>query len=380
MGVQIVCDQDINKGVEWPSFPVVLREAIGAQIGSVLYAGLGTAGHAWFALDTQLVPKSWQRLADFPSAIPSGAVSAVVDGKIYVFGGAGRINTSDSLTQFDAVHCYNPLSDSWTSLSTHLPIGLLGASAVCVDDQHVLFFGGYNATQFNTFFARYASLPLSQQPQALEAFMARSVQDYAWNGCVWQFNVVSLAWKNLGVVDHQPNCGSRVLQHQGHIYLLSGEVKPGLRSDSVKRAIFADGRVKWLDEVRLPVLGEDALQEGIAGGFSGCWGKYPFLAGGTNFPGARRRYEAGEFYAHQGLLKTWRNEIYVFRDDVWIMAGRLPVARANGLSFQVAAGLVFVGGDTQDGVPCLDTLFLAHPDAAATSHVPDFFRRGSSDN
>ena len=375
MGVQIVVDQDFNKSAVWPSFPVALKEAIGAQVGTVLYAGLGTAGHAWFALDTQLTPASWQRLADFPAAVPSGAVSAVVDGKIYVFGGAGRTNASDSLAQFDVVHCYNPLSDSWTSLSTYLPIGLFGASAVCVDDRHVLFFGGYNATQFNTFFARYAVLEQSQQPQALEAFMARPVQDYAWNGSVWQFNVVTLAWKNLGAVDHLPNCGSSVIQHQGQIYLLSGEVKPGLRSDSVKRAIFADGLVRWLDVARLPLLGEDALQEGVAGGFSGCWGEYPFLAGGTNFPGARGRYDTGEFYAHQGLLKTWRNEIYVFRDDVWIMAGRLPVARANGLSFQVAAGLVFVGGDTEGGVPCLDTLFLAHPDATAPSYGPEFFRR-----
>ncbi|PUA20374.1 YjhT family mutarotase [Glaciimonas sp. PCH181] len=380
MGLQIVCDQELNKDVAWPSFPVVLREAVGAQVGTVLYAGLGTAGHAWFGLDMRLAPKSWQRLADFPAAVPSGAVSVVVEGKVYVFGGAGRISASDSLAQFDVVHCYDPLSDSWTCLSTHLPCGLLGASAACVDDRHILFFGGYNATQFNALFARYKALAPSQQPQALEAFMARSAQDYAWNGSVWQFNVVTLNWKNLGAVGHLPNCGSSVIQHQGQIYLLSGEVKPGLRSDSVKRAMFADGSVKWIDEARLPPVSALAPQEGVACGFSGCWGTYPILAGGTNFPGARRRYDAGEFYAHQGLPKTWRNEIYVFRDDVWIMAGRLPVARANGLSFQVAAGLVFVGGDTQDGVPCMDTLFLAHPDTTAPSTVPDFFQRDSSDN
>ena len=380
MGIKIVCDQDLNENVVWPSFPMILREAVGAQVGTVLYAGLGTVGNAWFGLDTQLMPKSWQRLADFPAAVPCGAVSAVVDGKIYVFGGAGRINASASLAQFDVVHCYNPLSDIWTCLSTHLPIGLLGASAMCVDDRHILFFGGYNATQFNAFFARYTALAPSQQSQALEVFMARPVQDYAWNGSVWQLNVLTLAWKNLGAVDHSPNCGSSVIQHQGNIYLLSGEVKPGLRSDSVKRAIFADGRVKWLDEAHLPLISEIAPQEGVAAAFSGCWGEYPMLAGGTNFPGARRRYDAGKFYAHSDLLKTWRNEIYVFRDDVWIMVGRLPVARAHGLSFQVAAGLLFVGGDTQDGVPCLDTLFLAHPDEAAPSTVPDFFRRDSSDN
>ncbi|WP_211455257.1 YjhT family mutarotase [Collimonas antrihumi] len=380
MDSQMTCDLNIENETAWPAFPVTLREAVGAQVGGVLYAGLGTAAHAWYALDTQGEPKSWRRLADFPADAPSGAASAVANGKIYVFGGAGRANPSSSLEQFDVVHCYDPLSDSWAKLPTRLPVGMLGASAICVDGVRILVFGGYNKPQFDCFFAKYDSLGALQQKRALREFMDRPVLDYEWNINVWQFDVTNIEWRNLGGVPHLPNCGSGVILHQGQIYLLSGEIKPGLRSRSVKRASISDRGLKWCDEKNLPSPDGVVPQEGVAGGFAGRWGEYLVLAGGTNFPGARRRYDAMEYYAHQGLSKTWRDELYVFRDDVWMMVGRLPAARAHGLSFQVAQGLLLVGGDTQDGIPCMESMLLPHNSATVLSHDSALFRRNSSVN
>ncbi|MQR02141.1 YjhT family mutarotase [Glaciimonas soli] len=380
MSSQMVCELDMKNDAIWPAFPVALKEAVGARVDGVLYVGLGTAGRAWYALDTQAEQKSWQRLADFPAEAPNGAASAVVSGKIYVFGGAGRVNPQSSLAQFDFVHCYDPLSDSWAKLPTRLPVGMLGASAISADGVHVLVFGGYNKAQFDGFFAKFEPLDASQQGLALREFMSKQASEYEWNADVWQFDVTTLEWQNLGRVPHQPNCGSAVISHQGQIYLLSGEVKPGLRSGTVKRALISNGGLEWIAEKNLPSADGIAPQEGVAGGFAGRLGDDLVLAGGTNFPGAQQRYDALEYYAHQGLSKTWRDELYVFRDDVWIMAGKLPVARANGLSFQVEDGLLLVGGDMQDGIPCTESTLLPHNSATAFSQNSALYRRNSSVN
>lgn len=348
--------------IVWPDFPVALKEAVGVRLGNRLFAGLGTAGAAWFALDVTAKTKVWQPRAEFPFPARNGAAAAAAaDGKIYVFGGAGRSTSEPCLHQFDSIACYDPVNDFWTELSVPLPVGMLGASAGSVGSS-IYLFGGYNKPQLDQFFQDYEGASQEQQPSILHAYMDRMAGDFAWNDHIWEFNTLDHSWRDLGQVPHAPNCGSGIIVDGSEILLASGEIKPGLRSISVKHASIQNGDVIWRAERNLPTL--DRPQEGIAASFSGKCGKVRMLAGGTNFEGARQHYDSGKKYAHQGLHKLWRDEIYVLRNELWELAGRLPYGRATGLTFEIEDGLLLVGGDTQNGESSLPTWLLSYNESS----------------
>lgn len=341
----------------WPDLPLPLSEGVGAQVGNMLYAGLGSTGQAWFGLDATVPNSAWRRLADFPQQALSGAVAVAVNGRVYVFGG---ICTDDDgrTRQSDAIYCYEPVGDRWQQLPGHLPVGLLGASALAVDANTIWFFGGYNKPQFDDFQRAYESAPPEEAEQINQAYMSRSISEFRWNDHVWAYRVDQGEWRDLGSVPHWPNCKSGLISTPDSLFLVGGEVKPGLRALTVKQARRNPGSPCWLAEQALPAIDATGTQEGIAGAFTGLVGGMPVAAGGTHFPGAWRQYEAGQLFAHAGLRKTWRAEVYAEQQGKWRCVGQLPQARANGLAFQVGEGLLLVGGDTQDGRPCQNTLLL----------------------
>lgn len=351
-----VKDSDQALACAWPDFPLALTQAVGVRLGSTLFAGLGSAGQAWFALDTTAAAKAWHPRAAFPFAARKDAVAAAANGKIYVFGGSGRSAGAQSLHQFDSIACYDPQTDCWTELSVRLPVGMLGASAATIGSS-IYIFGGYNKLQFDQFFQAYEAAAPEQQPTILYAFMDRDAKDFSWNDHTWEFDTRDHSWHDIGQVPHAPNCGSGIIVDGVEFFLASGEIKPGLRTASVKHGAVQNRELMWLADKDLPP--SDQSQEGIAAAFSGKCGMVKILAGGTNFIGAHQNYQSGKKYAQRGLNKLWRDEIYMLRNEMWEFSGRLPHGRASGLTFEVEQGLLLVGGDTQNGQPCLETWLLS---------------------
>lgn len=345
----------------WPDFPLVLKEAVGVRLGQMLYVGLGSAGCGWFALDLSAAAKAWQIRALFPFSARNGAVAAAANGKIYVFGGSGRLTEKHSLHQFDSIACYDPQIDGWSELDVQLPVGMLGASAATVGNS-IYIFGGYNKQQFDALFRDCEAACTQQQAEILHAFMDRKAEDFGWNQHVWRFDTDDHSWHDLGRVSYAPNCGSSIIADGSEIWLVSGEVKPGLRTCAVRHVSVDDGQLLWHAAQELPALQQ--VQEGVAAAFAGKCGRLKLLAGGTNFVGARHNYKSGKMYAHQGLSKLWRDEIYMLRNNKWELAGRLPQGRANGLAVEIEQGLLLVGGDTQNGQPCLETWLLSYRDGS----------------
>jgi N-acetylneuraminate epimerase len=353
--------ESVELDFSWPDFPVVLREAVGARVADTLYAGLGSAGAAWYALDLQASDKQWQRRADFPGVAPAGAAFATLQGKIFVFGGNAPQSLGGRPMQSDSVWCYEAQADAWQCLPLTLPLGLLGASAIAVSENRIWIFGGYNKQQFDRFFVEHESASEDRRKELLQEFMGRPIAGFAWNRHVWEFNADDSSLRCLSEVPHAPNCGAGLLALDGGLMLLSGEVKPGLRSATVKRARFTSGGLVWDAELPLPVPPGEACNEGLAAGFFGNAKTAAVFAGGTNFIGATQNYLEGKYYAHAGLKKRWRDEIYIWNSDSgsWQLAAHLPKPRAHGLSFELDQGLLLVGGDGQDGSPLQETCLLS---------------------
>ena len=73
-----------------PETPVPFKSGTGAIDNDTVYIGLGSAGTAWYKLDTQAKDKKWTALAAFPGGPRDQATSAFIDGNLYVFGGIGK--------------------------------------------------------------------------------------------------------------------------------------------------------------------------------------------------------------------------------------------------------------------------------------------------
>ena len=338
----------------WPAFPVPLRDAAGAALGGQLYAGLGSAGTAWYRLDTAHRAAGWQRLADFPGTAPAGAACAASGQCLYVFGGA-ITPAGHAAQQSAAVWRYDSVANRWQALDLPLPLGLLGASALAQADGSIVLFGGYHRAQFDAFCTAHAAAGELERPAILRAYMARPVAAFEWNRHQWRFDPRNGTLQDEGALPLAGTCGAVAIDANGAAILASGEIKPGLRTPLAWHAR-RDGN-GW-DRHALPATAPGVPQEGVAAAFGGLCGGMPVLAGGTHFIGASANYAQQQLHAHAGLAKSWRRELYGFAGGQWRLLGMLPAPRAHGLSFQVGNSLLLVGGDTAGGAAILETLAI----------------------
>lgn len=60
-----------------PETPVPFKSGTGAIDNDTVYIGLGSAGTAWYKLDTQAKDKKWTALAAFPGKQPRHLLMAI---------------------------------------------------------------------------------------------------------------------------------------------------------------------------------------------------------------------------------------------------------------------------------------------------------------
>lgn len=83
-------------------------------------------------------------------------------------------------------------------------------------------------------------------------------------------------WSALGDNPFLPNCDSAIAKKDDNFVVVSGEIKPGLRTPEVKSLEIDQARATWARLADLPTPLADTRQEGVAG------------AGGANYVAPRR--------------------------------------------------------------------------------------------
>lgn len=151
-------------------------------------------------------------------------------------------------------------------------------------------------------------------------------------------------WMELGAVPYIPNCGSTLLVQGPNATIISGEIKPGLRTEKVKQYHFGQSK-PWTNLQSLPAPKGSDVQEGLAGAFSGMSNGVMIVAGGANFHGAKLAYKQGKMFAHNGFGKAFNAETYVLKGDEWLQSTNLPEGLAYGASFTIDQGVLVVGGE-----------------------------------
>lgn len=347
-----------------PDTPVPFKSGAGAMNDGVIYIGLGTAGQDWYKLDTKADAPKWEKIAAFPAPARDQSQAVALNGKIYVFGGVGKID-SDTLTVSNEVFEYDPAADSWTKVLTRSPIGMTGHTVVTADGKNALVIGSVNKEIFDGFFSDLAfagdNKKLSDKINA--DYMNKRTQDYLFNKTVLQYDAENNLWTVLGDMPIGGTAGSAVAVNDGNVFVVNGERKPGLRTAAAVQFSVKDGYAMFSKTPDLIPADGQKVQEGVAGAFAGYADDTLVVIGGANFPGSTVNYDSkGKLFAHQGCTKTWRDEIYTFADGKWSTAGKMPAPIAYGVTIQNGDSFIIVGGETTGGKATTDVVTVSLKD------------------
>lgn len=334
----------------YPDLPAGIKNGVGALIGQTIYVGLGTAGQKFYALDLSKTERQWVEVAAFPDPARDQAVAAVVNGKLYVFGGMGKASADATTALFNQVHVYDPASNTWAALPTRAPREIAGGSATTVGNQIVLL-GGVNRNIFDGYFRDIAAAGTdkAKSDAVARAYFDQWPQDYFFGRDLQAYNPALNTWQSLGVVPFQGRAGAALINQNGTLTVVNGEVKPGLRSANTQRGTQRNGEWQWQSLGDLPRPDASTVQDGLAGAFGGYSGGAVLVAGGANFPGSNAKFAAGTLYAHEGLTKTWHDEIYALNGNRWTVVGHLPQPQGYGISIQNGDEIILVGGELTGG-------------------------------
>lgn len=347
-----------------PRLPVAVKHGIGVSLGSRIFVGLGSGGRAWMCLDLADRRSSWQSLSEFPGLPRDQALALAIGEEIYVFGGAGYDPQVKRFRTFEEIHRYDTRTDAWTVCAATSPVPLLGAVIARRGPDAALFCGGVHDAVFNGFFKASAGATGDQLDDIVRQYLGMSADQYRFSSTVHQYEPLLERWTTLGEWSGQPCVGSALAQRGDDVYLMGGEIKPGLRSTQVHRL---QANAESLVCERLADLPADTPgvdPEGLAGAMSIFNGDNLVLAGGTSFPGAKARYLQGKRYAHEDLSKHWRREILVFEKSAWRLIGKLPCGLAHAQIFCWDDEVVIVGGESDGGEARADVLTLTWEEAA----------------
>lgn len=115
-----------------------------AHNGSLYYAGgitnAGATDHSNQTWKYDISTNTWSRMANMTNARSSFPLVNYHD-QLYAIGGMTGTSTWNRLA-IDYVERYDPITDTWTNLSS-LPVGIFGSDAVVYNDEIVIV-GGYN--------------------------------------------------------------------------------------------------------------------------------------------------------------------------------------------------------------------------------------------
>lgn len=335
-----------------PDLPIPFKYGAGVTDNHVIYVGLGSAGKAWYKLDTRQQNQQWQPIAEFPGTAREQATAVLLDGNIYVFGGVGK-NSKGKTTVLQDIYQYNLQQNRWQKLMTHSPRGMVGHVSFIMQDKAIVM-GGVNQNIFNGYFAdmNVAGENKALQETIISNYFNKPEKDYFYNRDVLAFDPSSLQWSNLGYFPWHGTAGSALALGDNHLMLISGEIKPGLRSPDVFSGAIGKDGITWQRIASIPD------SEGVAGAFSGVSHGTVLLAGGTNFPGSAANYAKGKYYAHENLTKRYSDSVYAFTDHQWRKIGTLPEGLAYGVTLPWNDGVLLIGGEVAGGKALSSSLLL----------------------
>ncbi len=208
----------------------------------------GKTSNNIYSYDTKTL--TWKKEQSYPG---NSRISPVVTmhfdknsqiAKLYIFSGASTDNNNNialddgvsldvttKLAKWQTIAPIKALSDKQLSL--------IGAAVIKVNPQQTLFLGGYNKRTWDNWLVQYQRVKGTAQEKNVKInFFSQQPPAFNWNKDALLFDSSNQSWTSLGETPFLPNCGASIQYWQNNIVLINGEIKPGVRTHTVKMAHF----------------------------------------------------------------------------------------------------------------------------------------------
>lgn len=220
-----------------PSLPCTLDNATGTLIGDVAYIVGGNADGKpscrLFTLNLDNMKDGWCELTPMPSRPRVQPVCATIGHKLYLWGGFCPADSiGDAHTHTDGL-CYDPSSDEWTPLPDIIVDGdtltLSGGAACAIDEYHIAATGGVNKDIFtDAISGRYRLINKSD-------YMLQEPAWYRFNDRLIIYDTRTSEWQCIARDPAFARAGATLTSHNGTLFYVGGELKPGIRSPKIYR-------------------------------------------------------------------------------------------------------------------------------------------------
>ena len=185
-------------------------------------------GKGLYALDLSS-PTNWKRLADYPGPQRIQPIVLSTPNALYLAGGYAFDATQKKCTPSTDLLKYDVGTNRWSVLDTLIaerdgtPRCLAGGSGVMLSDGKMLLTGGVNHDIFR---------------QAMEGkgpadYMKKPVAWYRFNDDLLTYDPGKRTWHITYDVPGLARAGGILLEHDGYLYIICGEIKPGIRTPQI---------------------------------------------------------------------------------------------------------------------------------------------------
>ncbi|PTL33201.1 cyclically-permuted mutarotase family protein [Prevotella sp. oral taxon 376] len=219
-----------------PSLPVTMDNMTGCLVGNLLYVAGGNvegrASRKAYCMDLASADKGWYRLPDLPGDVRVQPVSGMTTkGAFCVWGGfRPKSELEAAALSFDG-WAYDTDTRTWRHLPAPVDmegseVFLGGGTAANLGTEMVVAVGGVNKEVF---------LSALNHPQP--GYMTHEPEWYKFNPLVLVYGDGS--WRVMGKEKVAARAGAILVPVSGDLYIIGGELKPGIRTPDIFRLRFS---------------------------------------------------------------------------------------------------------------------------------------------
>lgn len=224
-----------------PSLPVAMDNMTGCLVDNLLYVAGGNVegqpSRKVYYMDLASAVKEWHALPDLPGDVRVQPVSGMADKGVFCVWGGFRPKSKleDAALSFDG-WAYDVIARTWRHLTSPVDtegseVFLGGGTAVNLGTETVIAVGGVNKEVF---------LSALNHPQP--GYMIYEPEWYKFNPLVLAYRDGS--WSVLGNEKPAARAGAALVSVSDDIYIIGGELKPGIRTADIFRLRFSFERLQ----------------------------------------------------------------------------------------------------------------------------------------
>ena len=217
---------------ELPSLPIPMDNFTGSIHGNLIHI---FAGKDWYAFDLTDINEGWKKKDSFMEHRVQ-PVSGYCDGQFCVWGGfSPKTLDADATLSMSGLNCEKKSRHLLPPMTKdHTQVFLGGAAAVNVSEDAIVAIGGVNKDIF-----------LAALNHPTSDYMMHEPSWYRFNSHVFLYKDKGIGcWSDLGESTHTARAGAALVSHQGKLYVIGGELKPGIRVPGVTRLTIDDKLLK----------------------------------------------------------------------------------------------------------------------------------------